>query len=443
MPKIISSAATMLGLYLHSPLAFISPNCNPGIASPPPPVLFAQTESEQAKKAIRNMEKRVRDCLPLQLSFKDRTMYLSFYVLSLPHYHHSILTPSPALLQKYYSLIRKLLCPRHWIQVQHLPGIVTYLKLGILHCPSISLFSSLLGFAIRCFGEPVVLWLCSITAQLPPLPIQIRNGLLTIRDQLTSADPFNPEPFSELFQRHLFQHLSSYKLSRLITQHFQHHLRRKLFTLDRKFLLKRYAQVPWHLSPSPHHFDALHRTSLKVVPASCRLATLRWSIDSEPDAHFRLRRFLSRRSPCRCGCGIISAFYPDGISNGSLAPTHLTPAISWRLHLPPALPPMFSHLSNLPAHPPLPAATHTTWTSREGHSIASLSLILPPSEQAWAHHPCVLCGAGDNSVQHWLLFCPVPAMAGSLLLKTPWKSQTWYLSPLLPLNKLCHPAGSP
>ena len=256
------------------------------------------------------------------------------------------------------------------------------------------------------------------------------------RDQLTSADPFNPEPFSVLFQRHLFQHLSSYKLSRLITQHFKHHLRRKLFTLDRKFLLKRYAQVPWHLSPSPHHFDALHRTSLKVVPASCRLATLRWSIDSEPDAHFRLRRFLSRRSPCRCGCGIISAFYPDGISNGSLAPTHLTPAISWRLHLPPALPPMFSHLSNLPAHPPLPAPTRTTWTSRKGHSIASLSLILPPSEQAWAHHPCVLCGAGDNSVQHWLLFCPVPAMAGSLLLKTPWKSQTWYLSALLPLNKL-------
>ena len=64
-----------------------------------------------------------------------RTLFLSFYVLS----------HSPSLLNKYISLIQKLVCPRHWIQAQYLPGIVSYLNLRILHCPKIYLLSSLLA----------------------------------------------------------------------------------------------------------------------------------------------------------------------------------------------------------------------------------------------------------------------------------------------------------
>ena len=279
--KIISPSATMLGLYLHSPLSsifrHIHPSPSPPSPPPPPPTSppilpFSEIEANQSQKALRIMERRIRACIPLQLSFKDRTLYLSFYVLSLPHYQHSTLTPSASLIKKYYAFIRTLLCPRHWIQAQHLPGIVSFLKLGILHCPSISLYSSLLGFSIRCFGEPIITWLCSITSHLPPLPRQISQGLSANLSMLRTANSYNPEPFSELFQRHLFQQISPFKLSHIITKLFKQHMRRKLFIVSRNFLLHRYSQVPWHLAPSPHLFDALHRTSLKIIPSFSRLA---------------------------------------------------------------------------------------------------------------------------------------------------------------------------
>lgn len=76
-------------------------------------------------------------CLSLSLAFRQRAMFLSFYVLSLPVYHHSTLLPSSQYYRHYYQLIRWLLCPRPWIQAVYLPGIVSFLKLGILHCPKI------------------------------------------------------------------------------------------------------------------------------------------------------------------------------------------------------------------------------------------------------------------------------------------------------------------
>ncbi len=226
---------------------------------------------------------------------------------------------------------------------------MTFLKLGLLHCLSVFLYSSLLGFSIRCYGERILLWLCSIISTLPPLPPQIRQG--SIYTLLEAANSYNPEPFSELFQRHLFQNHSAFtKLARIITKIFRGHLRRQLFVQAREFLLHRLSQVPWHLSTSPHLFDTLHRTPTKIIPSFSRLAILRWSIGSEPDAHFRLRRFISRRSSCRCGCRIVSALYPYGLAQGSVAATHLSASATWRSNLQDPLPPPNQHLTNHPTH---------------------------------------------------------------------------------------------
>ena len=103
--KIAAASATMLGLFLHSPFTSILPDPSP---APRPPSLFnsLELEQQQLNKAFATMEKRIRTASPLQLSFRDRTLYLSFYVLSLPHYHHSTLLPTSPLLDRYTSLIR-------------------------------------------------------------------------------------------------------------------------------------------------------------------------------------------------------------------------------------------------------------------------------------------------------------------------------------------------
>ena len=63
-----------------------------------------------------------------------------------------------------------------WIQADHLPGTVSFLKLGILHCPKIYLRASLLGYCLRCKGENVATWLCFISSSLPPLPTPLSSG---------------------------------------------------------------------------------------------------------------------------------------------------------------------------------------------------------------------------------------------------------------------------
>ena len=69
-------------------------------------------------------------------------------------------------------------------------------------------------------------------------------------------------------------------------------------------------------------------------------------------------------------------------------------------------------------HPPLPAAMSPIWCPRKGAPLHSLD-HLDPTLRSWIDLPCVLCGQGDNSVQHWLRFCPVPALVGSALLNRP------------------------
>ena len=194
--KIVKPNATMLGLHLHSPHLSVTPrfSLQGDLLSPLPHAVRAHVEKAQLNTAVSRMLQRVRAGTNLGLSFRERTLFLSFYVLSLPHYHHSTLIPSSNYIENYYRLIRQHLCKRAWIQAKHLPGVVTFLKLGILHCPKIFLLSSMLGLCIRLYGSDIVLWLCGLTSSLPFLPKRILEGLDAIRSETIKADSFNKEP---------------------------------------------------------------------------------------------------------------------------------------------------------------------------------------------------------------------------------------------------------
>ena len=427
--KIISSSAAMLGLFLHSPQSQPTPLYDEQMTPLPlsPPFTRSAIEAAQLRKPIATMQKRTRACSALGLSFRDRTIFLSFYVLSLPVYHHSTLLPSSPFYRVYFTLIRRLLAPRHWIQASQLPGIVTYLRLGILHCPYIHLTCSLLGYCLRCYGEPVALWLCYVTPTLPPMPAQLREGLHTVRRLLLSANPYNPEPFIYPLQRYLHNDHSPYKLSRLVLSQVKIHLRHQLLHGARTFLRERLSQVDWAFSSSSFTLETLHATPLKAIPPFSRLAILRWIIDSELDVHFRLRPHFTRSSPCRCGCGKFSSLFPFGFQSGSVHHSHFAFPLTWTLLACPSLLSAFPHFFR-EQHPPLPPFTSPpVWYTRQGLETASLD-TLPPPLIRWLSHPCILCGRGDNSVQHWLNFCPIPALAGSLLLNRPWRTRFWYFT---------------
>ena len=435
--KIVKPNATMLGLHLHSPHLSVTQrfSLQGDLLSPLPHVTRSHVDLAQLNTAVSRMLQRVRAGTNLGLSFRERTLFLSFYVLSLPHYHHSNLLPSSNYVAHYYRLIRQHLCKRAWIQAKHLPGVVTYLKLGILHCPKIFLLSSLLGLCIRLYGLDIVLWLCRLTPSLPFLPKRILEGLYSIRAETTAADSFNKEPFSHQLHRFLSDSLPPYTLSRLVTRTFKSHVLPMLHADTRSFLRLRISQVDWRGDSSSTTLDMLHTTPIKVIPPFARLAILRWSIDSEPDLHFRLRPHFTRRTSCRCGCGQSSSLYPEGFRAGAVAADHLLNSNQWTIISKTFSPSCFDRFCDRYPHPPLPAATSPIWCPRKGAPLHSLD-HLDPTLRSWIDLPCVLCGQGDNSVQHWLRFCPVPALVGSALLNRPWRTYDWSLGPTFSASKL-------
>ena len=259
------------------------------------------------------------------------------------------------------------------------------------------------------------------------MPTQLRDGLHTIRRLLLSANCHNPEPFIYPLQRYLHNNHSPYKLSRLVLSQVKLHLRQQLLHNALNFLRERLSQVDWAFSSSSFTLEALHATPLKAIPSFSRLAILRWIIDSEPDVHFRLRPHFTRSSPCRCGCGKFSSLFPYGFHSGSVHHSHFSFSLTWTLLACPSLISAFPHFFKQ-RHPPLPSFTSSpVWYTCKGLEVSSLD-ILPPPLTCWLSQPCVLCGGGDNAVQHWLNFCPIPALAGSLLLNRPWRTRYWYFA---------------
>ena len=138
-----------------------------------------------------------------------------------------------------------------------------------------------------------------------------------------------------------------------------------------------------------------------------------------------LSKLFTRSSPCRCGCGKFSSLFPHGFHSGSVHHSHFFFSLTWTLLASPSLISAFPHFFKQ-RHPPLPSFTSSpVWYTRNGVETSSLD-SLPPPLTCWLSHPCVFCGGGDNSVQHWLNFCPIPALAGSLLLNRPWRTRYWY-----------------
>ena len=91
--------------------------------------------------------------------------------------------------------------------------------------------------------------------------------------------------------------------------------------------------------------------------------------------------------------------------------------------------------SSPPPHPSLPPSQCPAWTPRGQPPSPHLD-FLPAPLRKLLDCPCI-----DNSVQHWLLFCRVIALAGSQLLNRPWTTKSWFFTNSSPLSQRAILAG--
>ena len=105
----------------------------------------------------------------------------------------------------------------------------------------------------------------------------------------------------------------------------------------------------------------------------------------------------------------------------SRAPLTVNLEIEWMRHVPIGTAALGVHTSSLP---PLPVMLPSPPALRHDGHLDSATTLLRQSAP-WLQRACVLCGYGDNSVQHWMSSCCL-GVAGSLLLGCSWRFSHWF-----------------
>ena len=148
-------------------------------------------------------------------------------------------------------------------------------------------------------------------------------------------------------------------------------------------------------------------TSLAAVPklavhGVARFAVLRWAVNEDDDECLRLRMAgsLQAEQPCQL-CGVRTRLYPLGLNfapacekcchDHNINATTLYSATRWDI-------PDTSHWQSIADSVRGSFVPSDTWINRDRN--------LPP---------CVACGHGDNSSQHWARFCIVPVLVANTL----------------------------
>ena len=143
-------------------------------------------------------------------------------------------------------------------------------------------------------------------------------------------------------------------------------------------------------------------THLATVPklavnGVARFAVLRWAVNEDDDECLRLRLAgsLQAEQPCQL-CGVPTRLYPLGLN--------FAPACEKCCH---------DHGINattLHSSERWGIPTTSPWHAIAESARGSFSIPASWRDRARDLPPCVACGYGDNSSQHWARFCVVPVL---------------------------------
>ena len=179
---------------------------------------------------------------------------------------------------------------------------------------------------------------------------------------------------------------------------------------------KKMGNCRWLPAVDPHWcFELLQSVSTKLIPPVPRQALLRWWIRGEADQQFHnhTNDIHTANGPCFCGCGA-GQYRPHGMNGHLVAACHLdrTDGANTPLWVHTAPKEVLQFVGQrLQLEEQDPRATRACKESR----------IQPETCPA-----CWFCQQGDNSVEHWVSFCPVANTALSVTLGRITTPSDWF-----------------
>ena len=326
-------------------------------------------------------------------SVVQRSLANNCFILSLNIYQSTYFGFNPDDINVYQQRSAKLILGRPWLAARYLPHIFRWLGIAPALDPAVTLTSACLGYWLRQNGSTALL--------SPGYPdVETRQGAIVQRIFRAWTPLLGSDKVADLV-RIVAGHYTR-------KQHFQflRQLKSALYQAIQEHALQ-YLKTRVSIQLLPGGVSWKWLTSLATVPklavsGVARFAVLRWAVNEDDDECLRLRVAGSLQAEQSCQlCGVRTRLYPLGL--------RFAPACE-----------KCCYEHNLNA---------TTLHSDARWGIPDTSVWYPIVESVrgsvslpdtWRNQgrdlpPCVACGHGDNSAQHWARFCVIPVLVANAL----------------------------
>ena len=330
-------------------------------------------------------------------SVVQRSLANNCFILSLNIYQSTYFGFTPDDINLYQQRSAKLILGRPWLAARYLPHIFRWLGIAPALDPAVTLTAACLGYWLRQNGSTAFL--------SPGYPdVGTRQGAVVQRIFRTWIPLLGLDTVGNLLRITAGQNTRK--------KHFQflRQLKLSLYEAIQVHALQ-YLQSRVSLQLLPGGVSWAWLTHLATVPklavnGVARFAVLRWAVNEDDDECLRLRLAgsLQAEQPCQL-CGIPTRLYPLGLNfapacekcchDHDINATTLYSSERWGI---PATSPWHAIAESARGSFPIPAS----WRDR-ARNLA----------------PCVACGHGDNSSQHWARFCIVPVLVANILSPSP------------------------
>ena len=324
-------------------------------------------------------------------SIIQRSLANNCFILSLNIYQSTYFGFNWNDINLYQQRTAKLLLGRPWIAARYLPHIFRWLGIAPTLDPAVTLTAACLGYWLRQNGTAAI---------LPPgcPEAETRQGAVVQRIFQSWIPMLGVAKTGQLLN------IIAGQCTRKQHMHFLQQLKKTLYEAIQAHAL-RYLHAKVNRQLLPGGVSWIWVTKLASLPklavnGIARFAVLRWAVNEDDDECLRLRMQgnLQAERPCLI-CAVHTRLYPMGLQftpmcekcchDQNVNATTIGGEQRW------GFPPTSRWFQIADAIQGV-SSVNSDWTTLDRH--------VPP---------CVACGLGDNSTQHWARFCIIPVLVAN------------------------------
>jgi hypothetical protein len=416
--KLLQSCITALGLPMHSPLKNILPS---GRSFQPVPRRKRNRGKFQASELTALAHKKNQASIACREGRLNETIsplyqrcsFFSMWILSTSHYASTVFPPMSSQIAFRVRAFQKVSFKRAWIQGKHAQATLRIARIASGPTVQGAQLGAQIGFAIRRDGKKF-LWNTARELQHKKGSTGSGRQRLAVIRMLINVQHWHPHKKSVVEALRADQ--TSNRASATLVKWFKEAFKAKEDHEALDYLETKIGNCRWLPTLDPRKcFELLQSVSAKLIPPVPRQALIRWWLREEADQHFHNHSvdIHTTNAPCFCGCGA-GQYRPHGMNGQTAAACH------------------FDRADGAPTAVWLHATTEQVKTRLR--QFFTLPNTNPTGQAAYLRScgetdtcpRCWLCQQGDNSVEHWITFCPVTNAVLSILLQRASTPSDWF-----------------